>query len=123
MKQRKIYSASRKLSLPTHLTSKQSRFLEYFVEEGKTQTEATRQAGYLHPWYEGYRLLRMPSILDAIHLERQRQYQSGLANVAVKTLMEIMQDREASSSARVAAAHTAIELAGDLGKGRAEENQ
>ena len=54
----------------------------------------------------GYRLLRMPFFLEAIRFERRRQYKSGLSNVAVKTLMDIMQDPEASGSARVAAAST-----------------
>jgi len=45
-----------------------------------------------------------------------RFYQTELASTAVKTLKEVMEDTEAPASARIAAARTSLELAGDIGK-------
>ena len=42
----------------SRLTDKQSKFVDYYVAEGKTQTEAARLAGYSFPEYERYRLVR-----------------------------------------------------------------
>ena len=94
---------------------KQSKFVDYFVAEGKTQTEAARLAGYSFPEYEGYRLVRQPRMIQVIHAARQKYYQTNLANVAVSTLQQVMQDTNAPAAARVSATRTALELAGDLG--------
>ena len=48
----------KQISFSKNLTDKQSKFVDYFVAEGKTQTEAGRLAGYSFPEYEGYRLVR-----------------------------------------------------------------
>jgi len=98
------------------LTSKQEKFVDYFVTSGCTQTEAARQAGYRFPQYEGYRLVRTPSVQSAIQQSRRRLYCGELSNVAVGTLREILVDSGAPASARVSAARTVLELAGDLGK-------
>ena len=98
-----------------HLTDKQSKFVDYYVAEGKTQTEAARLAGYSFPEYEGYRLVRQPRMIQVIHAARQKFYQTNLANVAVSTLHQVMQDPNAPAVARVSAARTALELAGDIG--------
>ena len=87
-----------------HLTDKQSKFVDYYVAEGKTQTEAARLAGY-----------SFPELIQVIHAARQKYYQTNLANVAVSTLQQVMQDQNAPPAARVSAARTALELAGDLG--------
>ena len=50
-----------------------------------------------------------------IQAARQKYYQTNLANVAVSTLHQVMEDRNAPSAARDRAARTALELAGDLG--------
>ena len=47
---------------------------------------------------------------------RQALYQGELANLAGYTLRMIMLDPDAPASAKVSAARTALELAGDLGK-------
>ena len=44
-------------------------------------------------------------------------YQTDLANLAADTLRLVMVDPDAPASARVSAARTALELAGDLNKG------
>ena len=99
----------------SRLTDKQSKFVDYYVAEGKTQTEAARLAGYSFPEYEGYRLVRQPRMIQVIHAARQKYYQTNLANVAVSTLQQVMQDTNAPAAARVSAARTVLELAGDLG--------
>ena len=98
-----------------HLTDKQSKFVDYYVAEGKTQTEAARMAGYNFPEYEGYRLVRQPRMIQVIQAARQKYYQTNLANVAVSTPHQVMNDPNAPAAARVSAARTALELAGDLG--------
>ena len=45
-----------------------------------------------------------------------RFYQTELASTAVQTLKEVMEDNDAPASARIAAARTSLELAGDIGK-------
>ena len=98
-----------------HLTEKQTRFVDYYVSERKTQTEAARLAGYPVPRQSAWRLLQSPRILEAIHQERQKVYQTDLANLAVGALKQILIDEDAPAAARVSAARTALELSGDLG--------
>jgi hypothetical protein len=43
-------------------------------------------------------------------------YQTDLASLAAHTLKNVMKDVDAPASAKVSAARTALELAGDLGK-------
>ena len=105
----------KQISFSKNLTDKQSKFVDYYVAEGKTQTEAARLAGYSFPEYEGYRLVRQPRMIQVIQAARQKYYQTNLANVAVSPLHQVMQDPNAPAAARVSAARTALELAGDLG--------
>ena len=98
-----------------NLTQKEQSFIGYFVLENKSQTEAARMAGYPMPRQSGWRLLHTPRVIEAIQASRQRLYQTNLANVAVSTLQQVMQDPNAPAAARVSAARTALELAGDLG--------
>ena len=105
----------KQISFSKNLTDKQSKFVDYYVAEGKTQTEAAWLVGYSFPEYEEYRLVRQPRMIQVIHAARQKYYQTNLENVAVSTLQQVMQDPNASAAARVGAARTALELAGDLG--------
>ena len=98
-----------------HLTEKQTRFVEYYVSERKTQTEAARLAGYPVPRQSAWRLLQTPRILEAIHQERQKVYETDLANLAVGALKQILIDEDAPAATRVSATRTTLELAGDLG--------
>ena len=54
-------------------------------------------------------------MIRVIQAARQKYYQTNLVNVAVSTLQQVMQDPNAPAAARVSAARTALELAGDLG--------
>ena len=76
----------KQISFSKNLTDKQSKFVDYYVAEGKTQTEAARLAGYNFPEYEGYRLVRQPRMIQVIQAARQKYYQTNLANVAVSNL-------------------------------------
>ena len=107
----------------SRLTDKQSKVVDYYVAEGKTQTEAARMAGYSFPEYEGYRLVRQPRMIQVIQAARQKYYQTNLANVAVSTLHQVIEDRNAPAAARVSAARTALELAGDLGPNSGNESE
>ena len=98
----------KQISFSKNLTDKQSKFVDYYVAEGKTQTEAARLAGYSFPEYEGYRLVRQPRMIQVIQAARQKYYQTNLANVAVSTLQQVMQDQNAPPAARVSAARTAL---------------
>ena len=54
-------------------------------------------------------------MIQVIQAARQKYYQTNLANVAVSTLHQVMEDRNAPAAARVSAARTVLELAGDIG--------
>jgi len=98
------------------LSDRQSSFINYLVNEGKTRTEAARLAGFAAPRQSAFTLTQSPKIIARIRQERHKIYQSDLAPLAVQTLKDVMRDTEAPSSARVAAARSCLELAGDLGK-------
>lgn len=98
------------------ITDRQRDFVQYLVKENKNPTESARLAGYAHPKQSAYELTRNPSIIALMRQARQTLYQADLANVAGDTLRQVMLDIDAPASARVSAARTALELAGDLGK-------
>ena len=61
-------------------------------------------------------MTQSPKIIAKIRQERHKVYQTELASTAVNTLKEVMEDKDAPASARIAAARTSLELAGDIGK-------
>ena len=61
-------------------------------------------------------MTQSPKIIAKIRQERNKVYQTELASTAVQTLKEVMEDADAPASARIAAARTSLELAGDIGK-------
>ena len=97
-------------------TDQQKEFVQYLVRENKNPTEAARMAGYLHPKQSAYDLTRNPSILLLIRQARQTVYQTDLATLGAETLKQVMLDPDAPASAKVSAARTSLELAGDLSK-------
>jgi len=102
------------------LSEQQQEFCNYLVKENKNPTESARLAGYAHPKQSAYLLTRNPTVLTALRLLRQTVYQTDLASLAANTLKAVMQDPDANPSAKVSAARTALELAGDLGKNSEE---
>ena len=99
------------------ITDQQREFVNYLVRESKNPTEAARLAGYAHPKQSAYDLTRNPSIAALMRQTRQTVYQTELASLSADTLRNVMLDIDAPASAKVSAARTALELAGDLGKG------
>ena len=63
-----------------------------------------------------FTLTQSPKIIAKIRQERNKVYQTELASTALQTLKEVMEDTGAPASARIAAARTSLELAGDIGK-------
>ena len=98
------------------ISDRQNSFIFYIVHEGKVHTEAARLAGFAAPRQSAFYLTQTPKILAKIQQELNKEYQSDLASMAVHTLKEVMEDTDAPASARIAAARTSLELAGDIGK-------
>ena len=106
------------------LTEMQQQFVLYRMRCGMNRTEAARLAGFKWPSRVAYQLEQSPKIMASIRNERNKLYQTELASQSVETLKDVMSDPEAPASARVAAARTALELAGDIGKhSQANRNQ
>lgn len=97
-------------------TEQQKQFVQYLVRENKKPTEAARLAGYAIPKQSAYDLTRNPSVMLLIRQARQTLYQTDLANLGAETLRRVMLDDDAPAAAKVSAARTALELAGDLNK-------
>ena len=97
-------------------SDRQSSFIFYLVHQGKGRTEAARLAGFTAHRQSAFTLIQSPKIIAKIRQERNKVYQTELATTAVKTLKEVMEDMDAPASARIAAARTSLELAGDIGK-------
>jgi len=100
----------------TALTGMQQSFIHHLVYEGVTGTQAARLAGYRQPKEAAYSLTRNPKISSFLRQERQKFYQVELATLAGSTLKQVMKDPDAPAAARVSAARSALELAGDLGR-------
>ena len=98
-------------------TEQQKHLVSYLVAENKKPTESARPAGYAFPKQAAYELTKNPAVNMLIRQQRQTIYQTDLANLAADTLRVVMVDPDAPASARVSAARTALELAGDLNKG------
>ena len=100
----------------TSLTDAQQNFVDELVSTGCTPTEAARRAGFAAPGQEAYRLMRKDHVVLAIREQRERVVSGHAANVAIATLVEIMTDKAAPASARVSAARTVCDAAGDFGR-------
>jgi len=98
------------------LTEMQQRFVNSIVFDGKNLTQAATAAGYATPRQTGFLLSRNPKVISFLRQERQRFYQTDLAGLAAATLKQVMKDPDAPAAARVSAARSALELAGDLGR-------
>ena len=96
------------------LSDRQSSFIFYLVQQGKSRTEAARLAGFAAPRQSAFTLTQSPKIIAKIRQERNKVYQTELASKAVQTLKEVMEDTDAPASARIAAARIALELTGDI---------
>ena len=97
------------------ISDQQQEFVDYLVNQNKSATEAARLAGYAHPKQSAYVLTRNPVVAHAMRQARQITYRGEMASLAADTLKSVMIDADAPASAKVSAARTALELAGDLG--------
>jgi phage terminase small subunit len=109
-------SVKKKRALRKDFADMQRDFVLHLVRDGTSQTEAARRAGYSHPAVSACDLMKTTGIIAKIRQERNKLYQTELATTAVRTLKAVMLDSEAPASARVSAARTSLELAGDIGK-------
>ena len=96
------------------ITDQQRDFVNYLVRKAKTpqrrqgwQDTRTKQSAGFN---------QKPSIALLMRQTRQTVYQTELASLSADTLRNVMLDVDAPASAKVSAARTALELAGDLGK-------
>lgn len=94
------------------LTDIQSAFISHLVLDGCNPTEAARRAGYSHPNVRAYELLRKPHITQAIRREQAKVLDGDLANVALRTLRDVMDNANSPASARVAASRAVLEACG-----------
>ncbi|MGB1692768.1 MAG: hypothetical protein ACPHKR_01895 [bacterium] len=103
------------------LTEMQQDFIHNLVRLGMNPTAAAREAGYSVPKMSAHDLTRSPRVAAAIRLARQTFYNTDLASLAGSTLRQIMEDSDAPAAARVTAARTALELAGDLDRSKGSD--
>lgn len=100
------------------LSDQQSAFVSALVRDGCNATEAARRAGYAQPKQRAYELLRKPHVLQAIRDEQARLLDGDLANVALRTLREVMESESSPASARVAASRAVLEASGYFKRGK-----
>lgn len=101
-----------KRKIMAELTEIQSAFVSYLVLEGCNPTEAARRAGYSHPKSRSWELLRKPHIIAAIREEQTRILDGDLANIAMNTLRNVMENENSPASSRVAASRAVLEASG-----------
>jgi len=98
-------------------TDRQQDFITNLVRLGNNPTQSARLAGYKDPRQSAFNLVNSPKMCARIQQERLKLFQSDLSIVAVQTLKEVMQDKEAPASARVSACRSVLEIAGDFKAG------
>ena len=102
-------------------TDRQTDFIYNLVRLGNNPTQSARLAGYKDPKQSAFNLVNSAKICNRIQQERLKLFQSDLSIVAVQTLKEVMQDKEAPASARVSACRSVLEISGDF-KAGAKDN-
>jgi hypothetical protein len=93
-------------------TEKMRTLVDGLVYGGLKPREAARAAGYSENSIT--QQLRQPGLQAFLRQERERAFGVDLAPRAIETLRSVMSDPDAPAAARVTAARTALELAGDL---------
>ena len=95
------------------LTERQAEFVRFFVDSGGRGAEAARRAGYSARSAAGiaYDLRQNPRILERIEAVT-RELLGAHAPLAVHTLLNVMQDKEANAMARVRASEVLLDRAG-----------
>ena len=93
-------------------TEKMRALVDGLVYGGLKPREAARAAGYSETAIS--QQLRQPGLQAFLRQERERAFGVDLAPRAIETLRQVMGDSSAPAAARVTAARTALEVAGDL---------
>ena len=104
-------------------TDRQQEFITNLVRLGNNPTQSARLAGYKDQKQSAFNLVHSPKILARIQQERLQLFQSDLSIVAVQTLKEVMQDKQAPASARISACRSVLEIAGDFKAGSREHDK
>ncbi len=93
------------------LTEKQATFARLF-SAGVNRVEAASIAGYASPDVETHRLLALPHVCAAIRQETERSITMDGAQIAWKTMQNLMTDEDTSAQVRFQAAKWTLEAAG-----------
>lgn len=92
------------------LTKKQAVFTDH-VAKGLAPTKAARIAGYAYPGQDAYKLMRHPSIRDALHQRRDAALRGDLASLALDAMRDLMKP-ETPAATRYQASKWVLEHAG-----------
>jgi len=93
------------------LTAKQAKFV-IGVAKGLSNVEAARYAGYADVNAEAYRLMRHSGILEALRTRREAQISGNMAQTALRTLSDLMDDPKTPAATKYNVARYTLELAG-----------
>lgn len=93
------------------LTEKQELFVSHFIG-GNTQTKSAEMAGYSAPGVDGTRLVRTPSVIDAIRRRVDGAMQTDGVVIGFAVLREIALDKTTPPSTRVQAAKIMLDKGG-----------
>lgn len=96
------------------LTEKQQAFVMALVTKACTGTQAAIEAGFspISARQQASNLLSLKHVQQGVRALQFQMLNASLANVALATLSEIMQDKAANASARVSAAVAVLERSG-----------
>ena len=94
------------------LTDKQAAFVAGVVAKGLSREAAAAAAGYAVPEVEGWRLMRSPAVVAAIHRERQALIQGDGARLAWSVVEHLMRDPITPAAVRFQASRWVLEAAG-----------
>lgn len=107
-----VNGARGRFAVTSGLTEKQRAFVLAYVANGGIATQAAETAGYAVPHTEGWRLMNIPQIRDAIHAEQSRVIECDLATLGVKVIKDLMTNEDTPAHVRFQAARFALESAG-----------
>jgi hypothetical protein len=90
------------------LSLQQSQFIDNIVS-GMNYSQAARLAGYSAPPQDGSRLMKIPRIINEIATRSAARIEGQLVPAAIGCLLEIITNKKAPASARVAASNAALD--------------
>lgn len=99
----------------TTLSDKQAEFVRQCAH-GQLQTRAAELAGYTVPGSEATRLMRLPHVVAAIRMERDRHFVGELGALAVNTIRDLLTNEDTPAHVRFQAAKYTLGVAGHVEK-------